>query len=276
MSNYLWTLRSQTVKAKDQTGMASGTIEMALFSFVTGNIDSWDGPSRHEKACAALAEQAWDKLSVDGKVPYVVLGDKGDIAKLRSGETDYLTVYRGCNGRQWTDCNIFPAEAVYGLLVKDGGRLAICSVCVGSQLERGIAVVSKVGLTAADGSGGWVPLTGTRVEVIDDVVRETMRQMELPNGECVWVSMRDKEATQCVADDWAPVWKAEKEAKAKAQQAIALKGRLSAIEKEGRENFGKRVDLADKMSQLSVQEEARKVQENTIKEELQKMEGAAA
>jgi hypothetical protein len=250
MSNYLWTLRSQAVKAKDETGMTSDTIEMALFSFVSGNLDSWDGPTRHVKACAALAEFAWDKHAVDGRVPYVVVGDKADIAELRAGRGTYMTVYRGCKGQQWVDCNAFPADAVYGLLVKNGGRLAIRSAYVKENKEPNGSVM---GVRASDGTCGPIPITGTRVDVIDGVAMETMRQYELPNGERVWASMKDKEAFQCIADDWAPAWKAKKEAEAKEAERVQKTQQIQKLQKETQELMKKGAELQNQLAEVKSQ-----------------------
>lgn len=252
MSTYLYTLRSQTVKAKDETGLSTKPLEIALFSFVTGNYGSWSGPSRHEAACEALAEQAWDKLAVDGKVPFVVQGDKEDIAKLRAGEGGYLTVYRGCTGKRWVDTgNPFPAEKPYGLLVKSGGRLAVRSIHVETS-------DSVEGNSAVCFAGGHVPITGTRTEIVDDNVRETMRQYALPNGDRVWVSMGDEEAMACVKEDWAPVWAEQAAAKAKAEADVRRKQGLARMEKELEALMSEETELQVKLNQVRAKIQAKR------------------
>ena len=243
MSTYLWTLRSQTVKANDETGLSTKPLEIALFSFVTGHYGGWNGPSRHEAACEALAEQAWDKLAVNGKAPFVVQGDKEDIDKIRAGCGGFLTVFRDCTNKRWVDTKKFPADAVYGLLVKSGGRLAVRSI----HVKTSDSIESNV---KACFSGGDIPLTGTRTEVVDDTVRETMRQYALPNGNRVWVGEGDKEAMDCVKEDWAPIWKQREEAKAKSEADAKRRRSLSILEKEIETLMGEETELQAKMNQV--------------------------
>ena len=253
MSNYLFTLRGQTVKAKDETGLSKAPLDMALFSFVSGNIDSWSGPSRHEKACEALAEKAWEKHAVDGTVPFVVTGDKEDVAELRAGNGEtFMTVYRGCTNSRWVDCSNFPAAGVYGLLVKSGNRLAVRSVHV---------TVSPEGKSAGTTFGGGIgiPITGTRTEIVGDMAQETMHQYALPSGKRVWVAMGDKEAMECLKEDWAPVWEQKKAEKAKqdalAQQRREMVGVLDAhktVAKTEQELVKKLTEVREKKAKIAV------------------------
>lgn len=248
MSMYLYTLRSQTVTATDKTGISTGTMEIPVFSFVNGHAGEG---SKHEKACLAASTAAWEKHSKDKKVPFVALANIEDVKKIRSGLVMYAPVYHGCTSPEWWDTTKFPAAGVYGLLVKDGGRLAIVSRKVNADSEKNTRI-----LLTSNGVSGWVPKIGRTVEVVEGRIVETMLQIVMPNGDKFWLNPKDAEALDIVVTAWKGEWDKEKQVEIKAQQEQQKANYLAALERDRAKLESEENELKVKLAKIEADKSA--------------------
>lgn len=233
MGTYYYSLRAKKVKAKDKVlGPNGGSIEIALMSYAYGNGYDYYNP-KHRFLIDNVdrhSVNAWDKHEVNGKVPYVAVGDK-----FKEG----MHVYRNGTSRGWSDCDNFPAEGAHGYLVKEGNRWAV--VTTYEENTNGVVYFETP-----------VPYVGHRLGIKDNAHVELGYYIEMPNSCVDYVPVGDKEAREKVVAVWKPINDAKVEAqrvadnKAKAERQRKLEeAKKKALQEE-------RAELAKKMAEIDL------------------------
>ncbi len=240
MGTYYYTLRSKTMKAKDETDAGSGMMELAFFSYACkpSCVDEYTHKGRLiVNNIHRHKENAEAKHMVNGKVPFVVLADKPE---------NGAPVYKDVTKTGWYDTDHFPGTA-YGYLFKDGGRWTVVT---------GYDHYGERGSLSFDVP---VPFVGKRYSVVDGAHKALGYHCTRPDGTKVYVACSGSDTLESLKALWKPIRdaeKAERDRKA-ALQAQAAQRRREAAQARKQQLAARKAALQAEMAEVDV--EMRKV-----------------